>query len=49
MNNLNYVFAAYSVIFAAIFIYSWLMSSRQKNLDRKVEELKALLKESARH
>ena len=48
MNNLGYLFAAYTVIFAAIFIYSWLMSSRQKKLDRKIDELKELLKDSSR-
>lgn len=42
MNNL---FAAFSVVFLAIFIYSWLMTSRQKRLEKKLDELKAQLKE----
>ena len=48
MNNLNFLFAAYTVIFAAIFVYTWLMSARQKTLERKIDELKELLKDSSR-
>ena len=39
---------AYSVIFLAIFIFSWLMFSRQSRLEKKVDDLKEELKDSAR-
>jgi len=42
---MNSVFAAFSVVFIAIFIYSWLMTSRQKRLEKKLDELKAQLKD----
>ena len=39
---------AYSVIFLAIFIFSWLMFSRQSRLEKKIEDLKEELKDSSR-
>lgn len=42
------VLVAYTIIFAAFFIYTWLIGSRQKDLERKVDELKDLLKDSSR-
>jgi CcmD family protein len=39
------VVTALSVVFIAIFIYSWLMTSRQKRLEKKLDELKAQLKD----
>jgi CcmD family protein len=38
--------AAYSVIFTAIFIFTWLLYSREKRLEKKVDELKELLKDT---
>jgi CcmD family protein len=43
-----WVFAAYTIIFTAIFIYTWSLGSRQKDLERRLEELKEQLKESRR-
>jgi CcmD family protein len=40
--------AAYTVIFAAIFVYTWLMFSRQKRLEKKLDELRELVRESKR-
>lgn len=40
------VVIAYSVIFLAIFIFSWLMFSRQSRLEKKLDELKEELKDS---
>ena len=39
------VVVAYSIIFAAIFIYTWLMSSRQKRLEKKLDELREMVKD----
>jgi CcmD family protein len=41
--------AAYSVIFAAIFIFTWLMFARQKRLEKKLDELRELVKDSRKH
>jgi CcmD family protein len=38
--------AAYSVVFTAIFIFTWLMYARQKRLEKKLDELRELLKET---
>jgi CcmD family protein len=39
------VVVAFSIIFAAIFIYTWLMSSRQKRLEKKLDEIRELVKD----
>jgi CcmD family protein len=39
---------AYGVVFAAIFTYLWLMGSRQKRLEKKIESLREELKDSTR-
>ncbi len=36
---------AYSVIFLAIFIFSWLMFSRQSRLEKKLDDLKEELRD----
>jgi CcmD family protein len=38
--------AAYSVIFGAIFIYTWLMFGKQKRLEKKLDELRELVRDS---
>jgi CcmD family protein len=48
MKNFGNLFAAYSVIFAAIFIYTWLIGARQKRLDRRIQELNEQLKDDRR-
>jgi CcmD family protein len=48
MKNFGNLFAAYSIIFAAIFVYTWLIGARQKRLDRKIQELHEQLKEAPR-
>ena len=45
---MNDVFLVYSIIFAAIFIFTVLLSSKQKRLDKKLEDLKAELRDSGR-
>ena len=40
--------AAYSVIFGAIFIFTWLLFARQKRLEKKLDELRELVKDASR-
>ena len=42
---MNYVVAAYSIIFAGIFVFTWSMFARQRKLDRKLEDLKEELRD----
>jgi CcmD family protein len=45
---MNSVFAAYTVVFVGIFIFIWMISARQKRLEKKLEQIKAQLKDSTR-
>jgi len=45
---MNSVVVAFSIVFAAIFIYTWLMSSRQKKIEKKLDEIRELIKEGSR-
>ena len=40
MENLSYLFAAYTIIWAVIFGYLYLMQRKQRRLDREIELLK---------
>lgn len=42
------VLVVYTIIFLAFFIYTWSIGSRQKTLERKVDELKEQLKDASR-
>jgi hypothetical protein len=42
MNN-QYLFGAFALVTIVFFIHSWLMSSRQARLEKKLEELKGQL------
>ena len=42
MTNL---FVAYTLVFVIIFIFTWLLMSRQTRLEKKVDELKQRLKD----
>jgi len=44
MTNL---FVAYTLAFVIIFIFTWLLLSRQARLEKKLDELKERLKEKA--
>ena len=37
---LNSIVAAYAVVFGGIFIFVWLMTSRQKRLEKKLQALR---------
>ena len=39
------VLIAYSVVFLIVFVFAWLLPSRQKRLEKKVEQLQQLLKD----
>ena len=43
---MNWLVAAYSVFFTGIFAYTLMMSRKQKDLDRRIEELRSLIKEN---
>jgi CcmD family protein len=42
MTNL---FVAYTLVFVIIFIFTWLLMSRQSRLEKKLDELKQRLKD----
>ena len=46
---LKSIVGAYSVIFAGIFVFVWLMFGRQKKLEKRLQELREDLKEAARN
>jgi CcmD family protein len=43
MENLSYLFAAYTIIWAVIFGYLYLIQRKQRRLDREIELLKESL------
>lgn len=43
--GLQFAFAAYGLAFLVIFIFMWLMISRQSRLDKKLDELKRQMKD----
>ncbi len=42
---MSYLFAAYMVIWAALFFYLLSLSKKQQRLDREIETLKKILEE----
>ena len=46
---LKSIVAAYSVIFAGVFVFVWLMFGRQKQLEKRLEQLREDLKDTARN
>lgn len=45
MQNLGYLFAAYTIIFAVIFFYVVFLWRRQRRLDAELQTMEARLKE----
>jgi len=39
MDNLGYLFAAFAVIWAVVFVYILVLMNRQKKLKREIEKL----------
>lgn len=44
MSNLNFLFAAYTVIWVLLFVYIRLISHRNRLLEKEIEELRELLR-----
>ena len=40
-----FLFGAFALVTLVFFIHSWIMSSRQSRLEKKLEELKSQLKD----
>ena len=45
MNNSSYLFGAFALVAIVFSIHNWLMSSRQARLEKKLDELRAQLKD----
>ena len=45
MENGEYLFAAFAIVWAVLFGYVFFLFNRQKGLQKEVESLKAMLKE----
>ena len=45
MENSGYFFAAFAIVWAVLFAYVFLLANRQRQLKRKVDSLKEMLKE----
>jgi CcmD family protein len=44
---LKSIVAAYSVIFAGLFVFIWLMFGRQKRLEKKLDQLREDVRDAA--
>ena len=45
MNNLSYLFGAFTLVTIVFLIHGWMMSSRQTRLEKKLEELREQVKD----
>ncbi len=43
MDNLNFLFAAFTVVWGLIFLYITVLSRRNRALEREIEELREML------
>jgi CcmD family protein len=43
MENLSFLFAAYTAVWALLFVYVVILSRRNRSLEREIEELRQLL------
>ncbi len=48
MENFDFVFAAFAIIWIVFFVYILLLSQRQKRLQRDIEQIQAKLREQAK-
>ena len=44
MTNLNFLFAAYTAIWALLFVYVFLLSRRNRTVQKEIDELRQLLR-----
>jgi len=45
MENAGYFFAAFAIVWGVLFAYLFLLANRQRQLKRKIESLKEMLKD----
>ena len=45
MEKLGYLFAIYTIVWAVLFGYVWVLLLRQKQIRKELESIKALLRE----
>ncbi len=43
MENLSYLFAAFTAVWAMIFLYVMMLSRRNRSLEHEIEELRELI------
>jgi CcmD family protein len=43
MENLSFLFAAYTAVWALLFVYVVILSRRNRSLEREIDELRQLL------
>ncbi|HVM94784.1 MAG TPA: CcmD family protein [Candidatus Acidoferrales bacterium] len=43
MENLNFLFAAYTAVWVLLFVYILVLSRRNRSLEKDIEELRAML------
>jgi len=48
MNNLSYLFGAFTLVTLVFVIHSWMMSSKQSRLEKKLDELREQVKDKQR-
>jgi CcmD family protein len=48
MNNLVYLFAAYALIWALVFLYVYSIANRQRSLEREIAALRDALEDKER-
>jgi len=46
--NMTYLFAAYTVVWLVLFAYILFISGQQRNLDRKLDELRRMFEDRDR-
>ncbi|MFI5397038.1 MAG: CcmD family protein [Candidatus Binatia bacterium] len=44
MTNLNFLFAAYTVVWVLLFFYVFLLSRRNRTVQKEIDELRQLLR-----
>ncbi|HEX7407587.1 MAG TPA: CcmD family protein [Candidatus Binatia bacterium] len=44
MTNLNFLFAAYTAIWVLLFVYVFLLSRRNRTVQKEIDELRQLLR-----
>ena len=47
MENLSFLFAAYTAVWVLLFLYIHVLSRRNRSLEKEIEELRALLERRA--